>query len=198
MAEQTEHQCITEEKAKEFAIQQIIAVDKGLGTSFLAICEHCRNLIKKAIHSVSPDELGEKVEVEEDGGWENLLNTAASFLDDKAEEYLEGKRIVQEEGLDLNDIEEILRRWDVSDMISSTKAKQLAKKEEENLEEFIKILSEGKNWLQEAKKKERSVGTYLFALVSRKEIKTVLGDEAHLAEHAHLAEKNNDEDVTLH
>ena len=201
MAESTEHQCISEEQAREFAIQQIITVGKGRGTRFLAICEPCRNLIKKAIHSVSPDELGEKMEdkeSEENMDWENVLDLATTFLDYEAEEYLGGKRIVQEEGLDLNDIEEVERRWKVSDMIRRAKIEQIKKKGGKKFQEFLGIYFEGKYGFREAREKERKVSNYLFALVYRDEIKTVLGDEAHLAEHAHLAEKISDEDITLH
>ena len=82
-------------------------------------------------------------------------------------------------------------------MIRRAKTRQIEKKGEE---EFLRIIvNRGKDELWKAREKERSVGTYLFTLVSsRDEIKTVLGDEAHLAEHAHLAEKFSDEDMDLH
>ena len=171
MAEQTEHQCISEEQARKFAIQQIVrTVLKKKSEYFVAVCDHCRNLIAETIRSVSPDELSKfSPRKKELGNWETKLESAVDELNLCAESYLEGKRIVQGEGIDLNDIKKVIERLEFGLAVYHEKKKLYGDK----FEMFDEI----------------HVCFYLTALLSRDMIKTVLGDEAHLAEHAHTAKE---------
>ena len=198
MDKPTEHQCIGEEQAREFAIQQISIVkimhtgrDDVTPGTVLAICEDCRNLIMDAMEFILPDNLGKEMEDNEPKAWrswDNLLDLATEILDSDARQYLEGKRIVQEEGLDLNDIEEVERRGEISNMIRRAKVEQIAKKSEEEQIRII-ITATDNNEFQRTNLREGSVAFYINTLIHRHEIKTILGDEAHLAEHGLAVEK---------
>ena len=180
MAESTEHQCINEEQSREFAIQQIVETAlRGKFAHFVAVCDHCRNLIKKTIHSVLPNELSRfNLHKEDFKDWGTKLEFATDELSHGAESYLKGKQIIQEEGLDLNDATKTIKRLKSGLAIYYAK-KKLFKKRGGEMEK----VELGEMFY------EIHVCFYLTALLSRDMIKTVLGDEAHLAEHAHVAKE---------
>lgn len=171
MTESTEHQCISKEQAKEFAIQQIVKTAlKKKSEYFVAVCDHCRNLIAETIRSVSSDEMSNlNLHKEELEDWKKKLESAVNELNLCAESYLEGKRIIQKEGIDLNDIKKVKERLEFGLAVYHEKKKLYGDK----FEMFDEI----------------HVCFYLTALLSRDMIKTVLGDQAHLAEYAHVAKE---------
>lgn len=189
MTNPTEHQHINEQEIDNVITQNIKSIDSLVEGAIIVLCKFCRMSVKNVLEA-KMDQLSKQEDFHEDeeagDKWGDLQVVLAN-LDSNAENYLKGKQIILEEGLDLNCLEKVIERmYEASD------------NKKKILREFFKNFEEGEMGLAiaTAKKREpalykvikRGEAVYVFlSALLRTDIKTVLGDEEFLAQYRDLA-----------
>lgn len=211
MTKPTEHQHATDDEAREYAVKALSAEASDGVHKFTVVCQICRDAIFRALN-IAQDFLDpENIKSLEAGAGENikaLIEATRDILEFESEHYLDGKKTIQEEGLDLSNRDTVLERFELSKQIIKFYHDPLKGKLSIR-ERFAHLISPGakksrsmlrkpfltpteldrEQFVQEAlsgEDKEENVYIYLECLLKKQ--REVLGDESDLAQYAHLAE----------
>lgn len=180
MAETTEHQHMDKLAAREL-VEGLLKEPSVSDPEIIIVCAECRQLVNNILMH----------KMEETGEGEADLY----IINESADLYLAGKRKILAEGLDLHNLKAIKNRLFKMSLITEKL------REEKNIRfRTHRYHKKDKNWKQffesEVDSKEGSmlrqeegVDIFLSAILDRKENR-VIGDEAFLAEYAHISEEN--------
>lgn len=81
----------------------------------IAVCDNCRGQILSALEPISQEELDNKTKCEQAMEFREAISKAVKDIERSAAQYLRGKQIISDEGLDLTKPELINERFDTSE-----------------------------------------------------------------------------------
>ena len=192
MAESTEHQHMSKLAAREL-IEALLKnandflvgiIDESHLLEVIIVCAECRQLVNSILMRQIKEDDKEQV---------GTLCAELDGINEDADLYSAGKRKILAEGLDLHSLKAIKERlFKMSLLIEKPREEKRIRfqayhytKKGERFKQFLE--SEASSKESSILRQEEGVFTFLSAMLDSKRIR-VIGDEAFLAQYAHLAE----------
>ena len=174
MDKPTEHQCIDKKKARQHAINTAkhkLTEGNYDTPEIFAICDNCRDKIIQTLKTLSPQEVkSKKLKV-----YRNFIESirlAIEEIEENATRYNQGKRAIQDEGLDILDDREAFdeRKYRAMDSADSIYLAERVRSVSDEKRDFIN--------------RETAIRDYLFAIDSPGAA-IVIGDEEHMKKYGY-------------